>query len=297
MVDLERLTTEARNPETMALDTMTPLEIAQAMNAEDACAVSSVTEVLPQVATAIEWASDALARGGRLVYIGAGTSGRLGVLDAAECVPTFSVPPDVVVGVIAGGREAMFSAVEGAEDDGALAERDLAALSLGERDLVVGLAASGRTPYVLGGLSFARGRGCRTVAVACNRGSQAGALADLAIEPVPGPEVLTGSTRLKAGTVQKLVLNMISTGCMVRLGKAYQNLMVDVQPTNEKLVTRSQGIVMAACECSRAEAASALEAAGGRAKTAIVMLLTGSDADEADRRLARADGHVRQAIE
>lgn len=297
MVDLEGLTTEARNPETMALDTMTPLEIAQAMNAEDVRAVSSVTEVLLQVAIAIEWASDALARGGRLVYMGAGTSGRLGVLDAAECVPTFSVPPDMVVGVIAGGREAMFTSVEGAEDDGALAEKDLATLNLSEQDLVVGLTASGRTPYVLGGLSFARERGCRTVAVACNRGSQVGAKADLAIEPVPGPEVLTGSTRLKAGTVQKLVLNMISTGSMVRLGKAYQNLMVDVQPTNEKLVTRSQGIVMAACECSRTEAVSALEAAGGHAKTAIVMLLTGSDVDEADRRLTQASGHVRQAIE
>ncbi len=296
MIDLGQLTTEERNPDTMTLDTMTPLEIAQAMNAEDARAVSSVTEVLPQVATAIEWAAQAFEHGGRLIYLGAGTSGRLGVLDAAECVPTFGVSPDMVVGVIAGGKEAMFTAVEGAEDDNALAEKNLAALDLSKWDLVVGLAASGRTPYVLGGLAYARELGCRTVAVACNRGSQTGAAADLAIEPVPGPEALTGSTRLKAGTVQKLVLNMISTGSMVRIGKAYQNLMVDVQPTNEKLVARSQNIVMAACECTRAEATSALEAAGGHAKTAIVMLLTGGDADDAAARLARTGGHVRQAV-
>lgn len=296
MLDLAKLSTETRNPATMDLDRMDPMEIAVAMNQEDAHAVASVSEVLPQVAQAIEWATEALQAGGRIIYMGAGTSGRLGVLDAVECPPTFGVSPDVVVGLIAGGQGAFVRAVEGAEDNAALGADDLRGLGVTARDLVVGLAASGRTPYVLGGLRYARELGCKTVAIACNRGSQIGAVAELAIEPVPGPEVVTGSTRLKAGTVQKLVLNMISTGSMVRAGKVYQNLMVDVQQTNEKLVTRAQNIVMAATECTRDEAVEALDQADGHVKTAVVMILAGLDARQAREALERAQGHVREAI-
>ena len=235
MVDLSRLTTEQRNPRTMNLDTMTPLQIAEAMNAEDANAVAAVQRVLPQVATVIEWAADALAAGGRMVYLGAGTSGRLGVLDAVECPPTFGVSESTVVGLIAGGKDAFTVAREGVEDDPAEGASDLERIGLEPRDLVIGLAASGRTPYVIGGLTYARKLGCKTAAIACVPESQVGQVAELAIEPVTGPEVLTGSTRLKAGTAQKLVLNMISTGAMTRSGKVYQNLMVDVKQTNEKL--------------------------------------------------------------
>lgn len=296
MLDLKKLSTESRNPETMGLDEMGPLEIAQAMNREDARAVASVTEVLPQVATAIEWAATAVAAGHRLIYMGAGTSGRLGVLDAAECPPTFGVSPDVVVGLIAGGAGAFIKAVEGAEDNRQLGEDDLRGLALTAGDVVVGLAASGRTPYVLGGLAYARALGCKTVGIACNRDSAVGREAELAIEPVPGPEVLTGSTRLKAGTVQKLVLNMISTGTMVRCGKAYQNLMVDVQATNEKLVVRAQNIVMDACGCDREQAVEALAATDGQVKPAIVSVLLGCDAESARARLDASAGHVRAAI-
>ena len=235
MVDLSRLTTEQRNPATMDLDQMSPLEIAVVMNQEDKKAVLAVQQVLPQVATAIQWAADSLRQGGRLIYMGAGTSGRLGVLDAVECPPTFGSAPETVVGLIAGGDCAFVKAVEGAEDSCTLGAEDLQRIHLQPPDLVIGLAASGRTPYVIHGLRYARSIGCKTVAIACNAGSLIGQEADLAIEPVTGPEVLTGSTRLKAGTAQKLILNMISTGSMVNIGKAYQNLMVDVQLTNEKL--------------------------------------------------------------
>lgn len=296
VVDLSKLSTEARNPETMNLDQMTPLEIATAMNREDAKAVASVGEVLPQIAQAIEWATSALESGGRIIYMGAGTSGRLGVLDAVECPPTFGVAPETVVGLIAGGQGAFVKAVEGAEDSPTMGVDDLKAIGLTTRDLVVGLAASGRTPYVVHALRYAREFGCKTVAIACNRGSKIGAEAELAIEPVPGPEVLTGSTRLKAGTVQKLILNMISTGSMVGNGKAYQNLMVDVQQTNEKLVTRAQNIVMTATECTRDEAKSALAQADGHVKTAVVMVLAGCDAQDAKLRLNKAKGHVKGAL-
>ncbi len=234
MIDLAKLTTESRNPRTMNLDEISPLQLVSVMNQEDLCVVSAVKAVLPQVATAVQWAKEALEAGGRLIYFGAGTSGRLGVLDAVECPPTFGVSSDVVVGLIAGGERAFVRAVEGAEDDPELCKKELLAINLKESDLAIGLAASGRTPYVIGGLRYAKEIGCRTVAIACNKDSAIGKEADLAIEPIPGPEVLTGSTRLKAGTAQKMILNMISTGSMVGIGKAYQNLMVDVQQTNNK---------------------------------------------------------------
>ncbi len=296
MIDLAKLTTESRNPRTMNLDEMSPLQLVSVMNQEDLHVVSAVKAVLPQVATAVQWAKEALEAGGRLIYFGAGTSGRLGVLDAVECPPTFGVSSDVVVGLIAGGERAFVRAVEGAEDDPELCKKELLAINLKESDLTVGLAASGRTPYVIGGLRYAKEIGCRTVAIACNKDSAIGKEADLAIEPTPGPEVLTGSTRLKAGTAQKMILNMISTGSMVGIGKAYQNLMVDVQQTNNKLVVRAQNITMAATGCTRDEAAAALHEANGSAKVAIVMLLTKVSAKEAQNQLDAAQGHVRDAL-
>ena len=288
MIDLSVLVTESRNKETMGLDQMTPLEIVTVMNREDGKAVEAVEEVLPQIAQAIAWCTDSLKQKGRIIYIGAGTSGRLGVLDAVECPPTFGVSPDVVVGLMAGGTPAFVRAVEGAEDSQTMGEEDLKEIHLSPADIVIGLAASGRTPYVIYGLRYAKKIGCRTVAVSCNRDSEIGKEADLAIEPVPGPEVLTGSTRLKAGTVQKMVLNMISTGSMVGIGKVYQNLMVDVVQTNMKLITRAENIVMTATGCTREEARDSLEEAEGSVKLAITMILLQCGAKSAKTRLNRA---------
>ena len=297
MIDLSVLVTESRNKETMGLDQMTPLEIVTVMNREDGKAVEAVEEVLPQIAQAIAWCTDSLKQKGRIIYIGAGTSGRLGVLDAVECPPTFGVSPDVVVGLMAGGTPAFVKAVEGAEDSQTMGEDDLKEIHLSPADIVIGLAASGRTPYVIYGLRYAKKIGCRTVAVSCNRDSEIGKEADLAIEPVPGPEVLTGSTRLKAGTVQKMVLNMISTGSMVGIGKVYQNLMVDVVQTNMKLITRAENIVMTATGCTREEARDSLEEAEGSVKLAITMILLQCGAKSAKTRLNRAGGYVRNAIQ
>ncbi len=297
MIDLSVLVTESRNKETMGLDQMTPLEIVTVMNREDGKAVEAVGEVLPQIAQAIAWCTDSLKQKGRIIYIGAGTSGRLGVLDAVECPPTFGVSPDVVVGLMAGGTPAFVRAVEGAEDSQTMGEEDLKEIHLSPADIVIGLAASGRTPYVIYGLRYAKKIGCRTVAVSCNRDSEIGKEADLAIEPVPGPEVLTGSTRLKAGTVQKMVLNMISTGSMVGIGKVYQNLMVDVVQTNMKLITRAENIVMTATGCTREEARDSLEEAEGSVKLAITMILLQCGAKSAKTRLNRAGGYVRNAIQ
>ena len=297
MIDLSVLVTESRNKETMGLDQMTPLEIVTVMNREDGKAVEAIGEVLPQIAQAIAWCTDSLKQNGRIIYIGAGTSGRLGVLDAVECPPTFGVSPDVVVGLMAGGTPAFVRAVEGAEDSQTMGEEDLKEIHLSPADIVIGLAASGRTPYVIYGLRYAKKIGCRTVAVSCNRDSEIGKEADLAIEPVPGPEVLTGSTRLKAGTVQKMVLNMISTGSMVGIGKVYQNLMVDVVQTNMKLITRAENIVMTATGCTREEARDSLEEAEGSVKLAITMILLQCGAKSAKTRLNRAGGYVRNAIQ
>ena len=297
MIDLSVLVTESRNKETMGLDQMTPLEIVTVMNREDGKAVEAVEEVLPQIAQAIAWCTDSLKQKGRIIYIGAGTSGRLGVLDAVECPPTFGVSPDVVVGLMAGGTPAFVKAVEGAEDSQTMGEEDLKEIHLSPADIVIGLAASGRTPYVIYGLRYAKKIGCRTVAVSCNRDSEIGKEADLAIEPVPGPEVLTGSTRLKAGTDQKMVLNMISTGSMVGIGKVYQNLMVDVVQTNMKLITRAENIVMTATGCTREEARDSLEEAEGSVKLAITMILLQCGAKSAKTRLNRAGGYVRNAIQ
>ena len=293
---LDNLLTEARNPQTMNLDSMTPLEIVTAMNQEDAKVPDSIRPELPHIAQCVAWATESIRAGGRIIYMGAGTSGRLGVLDAVECPPTFGVSPDMVVGLIAGGERAFVKAVEGAEDNYDLGKADLQAIGLTEQDIVIGIAASGRTPYVLGGLEYANHLGCKTVAISCNPGSEAGKTAKLAIEVAPWPECLTGSTLLKAGTAQKLILNMISTATMVGCGKAYGNLMVDVMQTNEKLVVRAQNIVMAATDVPREVAKDAIARAGGSCKLAITMLLAACTVEEARERLDRCGGSVRQAV-
>ena len=295
-LNLKNMSTETRNQNTMNLDIMSPLEVVTVMNQEDAKVPAAITPALPNIAQCVTWAIESIEAGGRIIYMGAGTSGRLGVLDAVECPPTFGVAPEVVVGLIAGGEKAFVKAVEGAEDSRELGRQDLIDINLAKRDIVIGIAASGRTPYVLGGLAYAQEMGCHTVGISCNPGSAVGAAAELAIEVVPGPECLTGSTRLKSGTCQKLILNMISTATMVGCGKAYQNLMVDVMQTNEKLVVRAQNIVMEATGCDRETAAEKIALADGNAKTAITMILADCDVAEARERLAKAKGHVREAI-
>ncbi len=296
-MNLGVLVSETRNPQTMDLDALSTLEMVTRFNEQDALVAQAVNATLPAVAQAVDAAADALLAGGRIIYMGAGTSGRLGVLDAAECPPTFGVPPDLVVGLIAGGPGALLKAVEGAEDNPQLGVDDLKALELQAHDVVVGLAASGRTPYVIGGLEYARSCGCCTVAVSCNPNSPVAQAADIAISPVVGPEALTGSTRLKSGTAQKLVLNMISTGAMVKFGKVYQNLMVDMKATNVKLVDRACRMVMEATGAAREDAQAVLEQTGYEVKPAILMVLTGLDAAQAQARLAAHRGYLRAALQ
>ena len=295
-LNLHAMTTECRNEATMNLDTMTALEVVTVMNREDEKISLAIRPALPQIARCAELARDAIRSGGRIVYMGAGTSGRLGVLDAVECPPTFGVSPETVVGLVASGAAAFTRPDEAAEDSPEEGRKDLKSIGFRQGDLLIGIAASGRTPYVLGGLAYARELGCRTACVVCNPNSPMAAAAELAIEVFPGPECLTGSTRLKAGTCQKLILNMISTAAMVGLGKSYQNLMVDVEPSNEKLVVRARNIVMEATGCDRETAEAAMAEAGNHAKTAITMILADCSAEEARERLKNAGGHVRQAI-
>jgi N-acetylmuramic acid 6-phosphate etherase len=296
-IDLDALPTEARNPASEDLDRLGTEELVRLINTEDATVAAAVGREAPAIAAAIDVITERMAHGGRLVYVGAGTSGRLGVLDAAECPPTFNADPGQVVGLIAGGREALARAVEGAEDSAEAGAADLRAIGLGEDDVVVGIAASGRTPYVLGALDHARAVGAATIAFACNAQAESRHHADLAILPEVGPEVLTGSTRMKAGTATKMVLNMLSTGAMVRLGKTWGNLMVDVQATNQKLVERSLRIVQAITGCSREEARAALERCDGDVKTAAVAQALGIDADAAREQLAEAGGRLRRALD
>ncbi len=288
--------TELRNPATDQIDTLSTLDMVRLINAEDSRVAAAVEMALPAVAEAIDRIAEWMERGGRLIYTGAGTSGRLAVLDAAECPPTFGTRPEQVVALIAGGGRAITQAIEGVEDDALAGERDLAALNLGELDSVVGVAASGRTPYVLGAMQEARRRGALVISLACSRPSPMEELADIAIALLVGPEVITGSTRLKAGTAQKLALNMLSTGVMIRLGKTYGNLMVDVQATNAKLRVRARRIVEQATGLSPEEAAALLQACGGEVKVAIVATLAGVAPDEARRRLAEMGGVVRNAL-
>ncbi|CAI0743502.1 N-acetylmuramic acid 6-phosphate etherase [Serratia proteamaculans] len=295
-MNLGALVSETRNPATMGLDEMSTLEMVSCFNQEDRKVPEAIEKVLPAIAQAVDLAAAALKAGGRLIYLGAGTSGRLGVLDASECPPTFGVPHGMVIGLIAGGPGALLKAVEGAEDDAALGEADLVALDLTATDMVVGLAASGRTPYVIGALRYARQLGCATAAISCNPDSPIAHEAQVAISPVVGPEALTGSTRLKSGTAQKLVLNMLSTGAMVKLGKVYENLMVDVKATNVKLVDRACRIVVEATGAERSQAEAALTQTGFEVKPAILMILAGIDAEEAQQRLQQHDGYLRAAL-
>ncbi|RST12646.1 N-acetylmuramic acid 6-phosphate etherase [Streptomyces sp. WAC05374] len=295
--ELSALTTEAFRPELADIDRLPTAEIARLMNAEDQSVPVAVAGQLPRIAAAIDATADRMARGGRLVYAGAGTAGRLGVLDASECPPTFNTTPGQVVGLIAGGPTALLEAVEGAEDSRDMAAADLDALSLTPDDTVVGVSASGRTPYALGAVEHARARGALTIGLACNAGSALAAAAEHGIEVVVGPELITGSTRLKAGTAQKLVLNMISTITMIRLGKTYGNLMVDVRASNDKLRARSHRIVALATGASDAAVGAALTATDGEVKPAILTLLADVDPDTATALLAKTNGHLRAALD
>jgi N-acetylmuramic acid 6-phosphate etherase len=288
--------TETRNPATTDIDHVSTLQMIELMAAEDATVAVAVAAETVRIAAAVDAIAARMRQGGRLIYIGAGTSGRLGVLDAAECPPTFSTPPHQVIALIAGGNQAMFQAVEGAEDDPSLGEQAIAALEVANLDSVVGIAASGQTPYVLGGIAAARQRGALTVGIACNHPSPLTSQVDMSIAPLVGPEVIMGSTRLKAGTAQKLILNRLSTGVMIQLGKTYSNLMVDLQATNQKLQRRCQRMVELACGLDPAPAADLLQACGGQVKVAIVAALAGVDPNVARERLTTAGGVVRQAI-
>jgi N-acetylmuramic acid 6-phosphate etherase len=297
MSELSQLVSEERNPATMGLDLMSTVDILTTINGEDRTVADAVARTIPQIALAVDAIAAAFSVGGRLVYMGAGTSGRLGVLDASECPPTFGVPYGMVVGLIAGGPDALLRATEGAEDRSADGAADLEAIALTSRDVVVGIAVSGRTPYVIGGLNHAKSVGAVTVALSCNPDSTIADIADIAISPVVGPEVLTGSTRLKSGTAQKLVLNMLTTASMVRIGKTYQNLMVDMHASNEKLLARAVRIVMQATECSPQDAERVLELTGNDVKLAILVQLTGLDVEAARGALQSAGGFLRRAID
>lgn len=296
LMELEGLVSEGRNPRTSEIDTLSSEELVERINEEDAGVADAVRQELPTIARVVDRVVDAFSNGGRLIYIGAGTSGRLGVLDASECPPTFGVPANMVIGLIAGGDRALRHAMEGAEDDEPAAAADLKGIDLNRRDVVVGLTVSGRTPYVLAGLKFARTVGATTVALSCNPDSPSAKLADFAISPIVGPEVLTGSTRLKSGTAQKLVLNMLSTASMIRIGKAYGNLMVDLHATNDKLEARAVRVVMQATGCTANTAETALEQAGMEVKLAILTLLTGDELSTARQRLQAANGVLRAAL-
>jgi N-acetylmuramic acid 6-phosphate etherase len=293
---MEVTLTEERNPLTSDLDTLPTLTMLTLINAEDQKVALAVREELPRIAQAVDAIAERMQRGGRLIYMGAGTSGRLGVLDASECPPTFGTLPELVVGLIAGGTVALTEAVEGAEDDRQGGAAEIVELDVNEHDCVVGIAASGRTPYAIGGLEEAKKRGALTISIACNRPSHLEDLVQIAIAPLVGPEVLSGSTRLKAGTAQKMVLNMISTGVMIRLGKTYSNLMVDVQPTNAKLRQRARRIVAEATGLILQQATEILSKCNGEVKTAIVAVLAKVSPEAARIRLQQTHGFVRKAI-
>ncbi len=297
MVELQKIATEQRNPNTMNIDTLSTLDMVKLINQEDHRVADAVGEVTDKIAQAVDVIAEKLAAGGRLIYCGAGTSGRLGILDAVECPPTYSTDPETVQALMAGGYGAIFKAVEGAEDSKELGVQDMQNIHFGPKDVLVGIAASGRTPYVRGCMEYAKQLGAPTVAVTCCPGSELDQFADIGIAPAPGPEVVTGSTRMKSGTAQKMVLNMLSTGAMIKLGKVYGNLMVDVKPSNEKLIRRCVTIVCSAAECTEAEATKALEECDYRPKVAIVMVLRGVNADTACAMLQKAEGRIAKVLE
>lgn len=295
-LNISGLSTEQRNPATLDIDNHSASEIVKILNDGDRTVADAVTPALPFVGRAAEAAAKSIRGGGRLIYMGAGTSGRLGVMDAVECRPTYGIPDGVVVGIIAGGMNAMFRAVEGAEDSLTLGEKDLREIGVTADDTVVGIASSGRTPYVIGALKFAKSIGCTTVSVACVNDAVISGYADIPIEAVTGPEAVTGSTRMKAGTAQKMILNMISTTAFILMGKVYGNLMIDVQPTNEKLVVRAERIIREAVGCTEEEAARLLNDSGKRVKHAVVMGMLGVTADAADALLSANGGNIRKVL-
>ncbi len=295
-IDLTSLVTESRNNASEKIDTLTTLELLKVINNEDKKVAFAVEQVLPEITLVVDAVANAFSRGGRLIYSGAGTSGRLGILDASECPPTFGSKPEQVVGMIAGGHAAILKAVENAEDNAVLGAEDLQALNFNKNDLLVGIAASGRTPYVIGAMQYALSLGATVACISCNENSPMTELAEIAITPVVGPEVVTGSSRLKAGTAQKLVLNMITTGAMIKTGKVFGNLMVDVEATNAKLVQRQKNIVMQATECSLEAAEKALNSCDFHCKTAIMMVLLDIDAVTAKQKLAKVNGFIRAAL-
>lgn len=295
--ELERLVSEERNPLTMDIDLLPAVDILRRINEEDKGVAFAVEKVIPEIAACVDRIVAAFGQGGRLIYMGAGTSGRIGVLDASECPPTFRVPPSMVVGLIAGGYDALLKAVEGAEDSPARGAEALAEVGLTARDVVVGIAASGRTPYVIGGLTYAKKVGATAVSLSCNPQSAIASIADIAISPVVGPEVLTGSTRMKSGTAEKLVLNMLTTASMIRIGKTYENLMVDLKASNKKLVARAARIVMQATDCTLEEAQAALSKTDNDVKRAILIVMTGISPGEAKSALEGAGGFLRKAIQ
>ncbi|WP_307746763.1 N-acetylmuramic acid 6-phosphate etherase [uncultured Pantoea sp.] len=296
-LDLSQMITEGRNPASQNIDELSTEAMLHVINDEDKKVALAVEAIVPQIAAAVDAICAAFQAGGRLIYCGAGTSGRLGILDASECPPTFGTPREQVIGLIAGGHTAILQAVENAEDNREQGAQDLKDIHFSRHDVLVGIAASGRTPYVLGALAYANELGATTVSLTCNPGSAMSQVATIALTPVVGPEVVTGSSRMKAGTAQKLVLNMLTTGSMIRSGKVYGNLMVDVEATNQKLVQRQVNIVMQATDCDDATASAALTACGGHCKTAILMVLADLAADEAKALLSQHQGFIRQALQ
>ncbi|AMG57198.1 N-acetylmuramic acid 6-phosphate etherase [Pantoea vagans] len=295
-LDLSHMITEGRNPASQNIDELSTEAMLRVINDEDKKVALAVEAIVPQIAAAVDAICAAFQAGGRLIYCGAGTSGRLGILDASECPPTFGTPREQVIGLIAGGHTAILQAVENAEDNREQGAQDLKDIHFSCHDVLVGIAASGRTPYVLGALAYANELGATTVSLTCNPGSAMSQVAAIALTPVVGPEVVTGSSRMKAGTAQKLVLNMLTTGSMIRSGKVYGNLMVDVEATNQKLVQRQVNIVIQATDCDDATASAALTACGGHCKTAILMVLADLAADEAKALLSQHQGFIRQAL-
>ncbi|WP_162048429.1 N-acetylmuramic acid 6-phosphate etherase [Vibrio taketomensis] len=296
-LEISHLVTEMRNAASQEIDNLSTTEMLKVINNEDKTVAYAVEKTIDEISIVVDEIAQAFAQGGRLIYMGAGTSGRLGILDASECPPTYGTPPEQVVGLIAGGHTAIFKAVENAEDSPELAEQDLKQLNVTDKDVVVGIAASGRTPYVIGGMKFAKQQGAFVACIVCNPQSPMTQEADVSIVPVVGPEIVTGSSRMKAGTAQKLVLNMLTTGAMIRSGKVFGNLMVDVEATNAKLIQRQTNIVVEATGCSDTEAEEALQACNRHCKTAILMLLAGLDAAQATELLNKKQGFLRAALE
>lgn len=296
-IDLSNLVTESRNHNSENIDTLSTFDMLKVINNEDKKVPLAVEKALPEIAQLVDKVAVAFSQGGRLIYCGAGTSGRLGILDASECPPTYGTPHEMVIGLIAGGHKAILQAVENAEDNIQLGEQDLRQLNFNEKDVLVGIAASGRTPYVIGALNYAKSLGATTGAISCNPESPIAQIVDIAITPIVGAEVVTGSSRMKAGTAQKLILNMITTAAMIKIGKVFGNLMVDVEATNAKLVERQVRIVMQATECERAIAEQALSQCQRHCKTAILMILANVDAQQAAQMLTQNKGFIRKALD